>query len=43
MQIKLVNKTYEIDNDRVFQTLDQFTQQRFDTDQRRLDFVEYLK
>ena len=40
---KLVNKTYEIDNDRVFQTLDQFTQQRFDTDQRRLEFVEYLK
>lgn len=40
---KLINKTYEIDNDRIFQTSDLFTRQRFDTDQRRLDFVEYLK
>lgn len=40
---KLINKTYEIDNDRIFQTSDSFTRQRFDTDQRRLDFVEYLK
>ena len=40
---KLINKTHEIDSDRIFQTSDKFTRERFDSDRRRLDFVEYLK
>jgi nucleoside-diphosphate-sugar epimerase len=40
---KLINKTHEIDSDRVFQTADKFTSERFDSDYRRLDFIEYLK
>jgi len=40
---KLINKTHEIDSDRVFLSADKFTSERFDSDRRRLDFVEYLK
>ena len=40
---KLINKTYEIDSNRVFLSSDSLTAKRFDSDKSREDFIEYLK